>query len=346
MSKIKSIISTTLALTILLIFFYNIYNVHASEIKTWVRGSAEIVNGSYEYIHEPGICGGVGVHHVSELTESAYSSSRIQYYDICSGYYDMDSTINFDSPPVEISAGSTVQLKASGSKTGDQGCCFIYDWFHYDGSCASLGSDQEVFLDLRTLPPDSTIYLPNGKETTGYSGTVTDDIDVALTMPENGTECTVTGHASDGLWLKWTYKLEVKEYYSDVTINSFWGDQNVVCSDAESKVYHFNLSNHGPTLDTGKVNIYLSNYPDLSPSTMIAETIPYSLSAYEDGSYTFNMHYPESMFSARFYMFATISSNNGENLEERRLSIDVACRQDRKGALSNIINLLLNDSNP
>lgn len=280
-----------------------------------------IVKGDYERVQDPGVCGGVGVWHVGNLTESTYSSSRIQYYDICSGYYDMDSTINFGSPPEKISAGSTVQLKASGSKSGDQACCFIYDWFYYDGTCASLGSDHEVFLNLRELSPDSIITLPNGKQTTGYSGAVTDEIDVALTMPENGTECTVTGHAPDGLWLKWSYQL-VTEVISDVEISDILGgEEPFQCKDNEVNDFIIILKNNGSTLDTGTIDLYT----DLKGAGFVKSKINYSLDGNEVKAYPFGMIFPSSMNSSDGNIVAHLSSDNGVNISMMKIEVGVNC---------------------
>lgn len=327
-----------LSIIILLGFSNNIYVAHASEVKTWVRGATEIVEGYYEYEREPGICGGEGTSDIGELTESDYSSSRLRYYEICSGYYNMVSSIGFDSPQKKIAAGSTVHLKANGTKVGKQNCCFIYDWFYYDGTCASLGSGEEVFLNLRILPLTEFIIPETGKKTTGYNGTVTDNIDVALTMPTSGTECTVTGHAPNGLWLRWVYEMQI-EQLSDLHVISLDGPSRVVCSDFKEREYTVRLENRGSETDTG--TLHIRTELELKGAILDKKDIAYSVTGDTSEFYSFRVKFPESMYTVSDLITATVSSDNGTNDTKASLNVSIACRIDSTTASNFLLYYIL-----
>jgi hypothetical protein len=308
---------------------------YSSEKNVWVRGPAVIVKGSYELIREPGICGGDGGVDIRELTEGSYSSYRFQYYEICPGYYNMVSNISFDSPHEKIEAGSTVYVKANGTKSGKQNCCFLFDYFKYSSSCASLvPSGEEVFLNLGLLPLTEFVIPESGEPTRGYNGSVEDVIDIAMTMPTYGTECIVSGYANDGLSLKWIYKMET-EKLSDVIITSLTPDgSEYKCDSDVVNDFTITLSNTGSTEDTGTINLSAT---DLAGATFLDSSFSYSVAANSQKDYHFGMTFPFSMINSNGHVRATLSSNIGINDSTKSIDVSVNC----KGVDPNVVTTMI-----
>ncbi len=233
----------------------------------WVRDSAGvIVDTGGEYT-------GATSSYSIKLTEGALTGKRYSRDTSYGEYYNVNSAITFDSPPVEIPAGATIQLKANGESGGYQNCCYIGVWFKYQGTCFSqTPSDNKVSLDLRTLP-QKKINIPGVTDSVdGWQGIVNDDISVPLTMGYYGSSCTVQGLGTEGAYIKWTYTLQEREDLPSISL-SFNRLASVIYEDDVVGVlklkYNLSIKNTGNVHDDGilRLDSTLENYVFATPKS-------------------------------------------------------------------------------
>jgi len=280
------------SITFLLSLLCSLNEVCADEIKTWVRGPAEImVDG---YTNERDFCEGTESEMIT-LDEGHFLYKKYAHHPLCGKQYDLSGTIVFDSPPLKIVAGSSVHLTAEGEMSGYQSCCFLYHWFTYGVSCTSQSVpdlDDTVFLDLRTLE-SGPITIPDTDNATGYQGMVEDEIDVILTIPETGTECTVTGRGEGGLWIRWIYEMVTETAPSPNVRITEIRSKNLYYTD-DNKFYDLEiiLSNDG-SADSGVIEI---TFPDDNEEWLSDKiSIPYTITANTQKSYRFHLKFPKSI---------------------------------------------------
>ncbi len=172
---------------------------HAEKVTRWdMQGGGVITKGTVEYIRP--FCGGEDGY-LKVLTAGSYTTHHWRDYATCSGKYDLNGEISFQTPPASIIGDNESQLTASGTMTGTRDCCFIGTWFKYGVSCEN-GSGYSITADTNEKE-----YV----EVWGSSGTTvnySDDLDILLTLPgivSSATKCVITGYADSGGNVKWTY---------------------------------------------------------------------------------------------------------------------------------------------
>ncbi len=179
---------------------------HAEKVTQWdMQGGGVITEGTVEY--ERSFCGGEDGYK-KVLTVGNYTTQHWRDYASCSGNYDLNGKISFQTPPASIIGGEENQLTASGTMTGTRDCCFIGIWFKYGVSCEN-GSGYSITVDSS----EKKVV-----EVWGSSGTTvnySDDLDILLTLPgitSSATKCVITGYTDSGGNVKWTY------YPTDVNV--------------------------------------------------------------------------------------------------------------------------------
>lgn len=172
---------------------------HAKKVTQWdMQGGGVITKGTVPYSRN--FCGGEDGY-LKVLTAGSYTTHHWRDYASCSGKYDLNGEINFQTPPATIIGDKEVQLTASGTMTGTRDCCFIGTWFKYGVSCEN-GSGYSITVDTSEK---------KFVEVWGSSGTTvndSDDLDILLTLPgitSSAIKCIITGYADSGGNVKWTY---------------------------------------------------------------------------------------------------------------------------------------------
>ena len=179
------------------------------EGNIWRLVETKVLEDTYEVTQE-NFCLESTRGEIMRLSGNSINFHHYQLSKSCSGNWDIQGTISFETPPSYARPGEQVTLSTNGTVTGYQSCCFLGKWFNYYTEAGELTvSPKYIYVDLRTLE-ETQVYYPYSDYTgSGRKGTVSDQATHTFTFPKSYvSEFWLTGRGNRGIGVSWRYEYQ------------------------------------------------------------------------------------------------------------------------------------------